>query len=247
MQFDRQPDGALVPLPAPCVDTGMGLERLAAILQHVHSNYEIDLFQALIRKSSEVTATADLENKSLRVIADHIRACSFLIVDGVLPSNEGRGYVLRRIIRRALRHGWMLGVRQPFFHKLVGTLVEQMGEAYPELTAARDTVERAPQGRGRALRRNARRRHEDLRRDRFAFGHHHCRRRCIPSLRHLRFPGRPDRGHRARARSGSGYGRFRVVNGTATRDRARGRQVRRRHDAAGRPGGAADPDSVPGL
>ncbi len=143
MQFDRQPDGTLVPLPAPCVDTGMGLERLAAILQHVHSNYEIDLFQALIRQASGLTGTADLENKSLRVIADHIRACSFLIVDGVLPSNEGRGYVLRRIIRRALRHGWMLGVRQPFFHKLVPTLVEQMGEAYPELPAAATTVHKA--------------------------------------------------------------------------------------------------------
>jgi len=145
MQFDRQPDGTLVPLPAPCVDTGMGLERLAAILQHVHTNYEIDLFQALIRKASELTGMADLENKSLRVIADHIRACSFLIVDGVLPSNEGRGYVLRRIIRRALRHGWMLGVRQPFFSKLVPTLVEQMGGAYPELPAQADTVVRALQ------------------------------------------------------------------------------------------------------
>ncbi|WP_277381638.1 alanine--tRNA ligase [Stenotrophomonas maltophilia] len=145
MQFDRQPDGTLVPLPAPCVDTGMGLERLAAILQHVHTNYEIDLFQALIRKAAELTGTSDLENKSLRVIADHIRACSFLIVDGVLPSNEGRGYVLRRVIRRALRHGWMLGVRQPFFSKLVPTLVAQMGEAYPELPAAADTVTRALQ------------------------------------------------------------------------------------------------------
>jgi len=145
MQFDRQPDGSLVPLPAPCVDTGMGLERLAAILQHVHTNYEIDLFQALIRKASELTGMADLENKSLRVIADHIRACSFLIVDGVLPSNEGRGYVLRRIIRRALRHGWMLGMRQPFFSKLVPTLVEQMGEAYPDLPAQTDTVVRALQ------------------------------------------------------------------------------------------------------
>lgn len=143
MQFDRQPDGTLVPLPAPCVDTGMGLERLVAVLQHVHSNYEIDLFQTLIRKAAELTGTADLENKSLRVIADHIRACSFLIVDGVLPSNEGRGYVLRRIIRRALRHGWMLGVRQPFFHKLVGTLSELMGDAYPELPASRELVERA--------------------------------------------------------------------------------------------------------
>ncbi|KAF1702140.1 alanine--tRNA ligase [Pseudoxanthomonas kaohsiungensis] len=143
MQFDRQPDGTLVPLPAPCVDTGMGLERLAAILQHVHSNYEIDIFQALIGKAAELTGTADLENKSLRVIADHIRASAFLIVDGVLPSNEGRGYVLRRIIRRALRHGWMLGVRQPFFHQLVGTLSDLMGEAYPELPAARELVERA--------------------------------------------------------------------------------------------------------
>ncbi|HET7797714.1 MAG TPA: alanine--tRNA ligase, partial [Nevskia sp.] len=116
MQFDRAADGTLSKLPAPCVDTGMGLERLAAILQHVHSNYEIDLFQRLIKAAGQLTNTADLENKSLRVIADHIRACSFLIVDGVLPSNEGRGYVLRRIIRRALRHGYILGQKQPFFH-----------------------------------------------------------------------------------------------------------------------------------
>jgi alanyl-tRNA synthetase len=143
MQFDRQPDGTLLPLPAPCVDTGMGLERLAAVLQHVHSNYEIDLFQSLIAKAAELTGTADVENKSLRVIADHIRACSFLIVDGVLPSNEGRGYVLRRIIRRALRHGWMLGVREPFFHRMVATLDAAMGEAYPELSAKRELVERA--------------------------------------------------------------------------------------------------------
>ena len=143
MQFDKQPDGTLVPLPAPCVDTGMGLERLAAVLQHVHSNYEIDLFQALIRKAAELTHTADLDNKSLRVIADHIRASAFLIVDGVLPSNEGRGYVLRRIIRRALRHGWMLGVREPFFHELVGTLDALMGEAYPVLREGRATAERA--------------------------------------------------------------------------------------------------------
>ena len=143
MQFDRQPDGSLVPLPAPCVDTGMGLERLSAVLQHVHSNYEIDLFQALIRRAAELTNTQDLENKSLRVIADHIRACSFLIVDGVLPSNEGRGYVLRRIIRRALRHGWMLGVRGSFFHRMVEALVEQMGQAYPELREKQATVEAA--------------------------------------------------------------------------------------------------------
>ncbi|MBJ6978251.1 alanine--tRNA ligase [Luteimonas sp. MC1895] len=143
MQFDRQPDGRLDPLPAPCVDTGMGLERLAAVLQGVHGNYEIDLFQALIAEAARLTGTADLGNKSLRVIADHIRACSFLVADGVLPSNEGRGYVLRRIIRRALRHGWMLGVRQPFFHRLVATLDTQMGEAYPVLREQRALVERA--------------------------------------------------------------------------------------------------------
>ena len=143
MQFDRAPDGTLSPLPAPCVDTGMGLERLAAVLQHVHSNYEIDLFQHLIKVASGLTRTPDLGNKSLRVIADHIRACSFLIVDGVLPSNEGRGYVLRRIIRRALRHGWMLGVRGDFFWKMVQPLVEEMGAAYPELVAKQSFVEDA--------------------------------------------------------------------------------------------------------
>ena len=145
MQFDRAAGGTLSKLPAPCVDTGMGLERLAAVLQHVHSNYEIDLFQRLIKRAAELTGTKDLENKSLRVIADHIRACSFLIVDGVLPSNEGRGYVLRRIIRRALRHGYMLGQKRPFFYKLVPTLVSEMGEAYPELTGKRETVEKALQ------------------------------------------------------------------------------------------------------
>ncbi|MBL8298122.1 MAG: alanine--tRNA ligase [Rhodanobacteraceae bacterium] len=143
MQFDRAADGTLTPLPAPCVDTGMGLERVSAVLQQVHSNYEIDLFQHLIKAAAALTATVDLENKSLRVIADHIRACSFLVVDGVLPSNEGRGYVLRRIIRRALRHGYMLGVRTPFFHKMVAALVEQMGAAYPELVEKRNLVERA--------------------------------------------------------------------------------------------------------
>jgi len=143
MQFDRAADGTLTPLPAPCVDTGMGLERLAAVLQHVHTNYEIDTFQHLIRAAAGLTGTADLANNSLRVIADHIRACSFLIVDGVLPSNEGRGYVLRRIIRRALRHGWMLGVRGDFFWKMVASLIEVMGEAYPELPAKRELVERA--------------------------------------------------------------------------------------------------------
>ena len=145
MQFDRQPDGTLLPLPAPCVDTGMGLERLAAVLQHVHSNYEIDLFQHLIKTAAALTDQKDLEHKSLRVIADHIRAASFLIVDGVLPSNEGRGYVLRRIIRRATRHLWKLGALKPdgVFWRMVQPLVEMMGDAYPELKAQQGTVESA--------------------------------------------------------------------------------------------------------
>ncbi len=133
MQYDRDASGTLTPLPKPSVDTGMGLERLAAIIQNVHSNYEIDLFQALIKAAAKYTSVTDLENKSLRVIADHIRSCAFMIVDGVLPSNEGRGYVLRRIIRRASRHGHQLGCNEPFFYRLVEDLVEQMGEAYPEL------------------------------------------------------------------------------------------------------------------
>ena len=140
MQYDRDAAGTLTPLPHPCVDTGMGLERIAAVLQHVHSNYEIDLFQDLIRAAARETGVADLATPSLRVIADHIRACAFLIVDGVIPGNEGRGYVLRRIIRRALRHGYKLGRREPFFHGLVDDLARSMGEAYPELVAARERV-----------------------------------------------------------------------------------------------------------
>ncbi|MQR01185.1 alanine--tRNA ligase [Glaciimonas soli] len=146
MQFDRQVDAktgeaTLTPLPRQCVDTGMGLERLAAVLQHVHSNYEIDLFQSLIKAAARETNTTDLTNNSLKVIADHIRACSFLIVDGVIPGNEGRGYVLRRIIRRALRHGHKLGQTKPFFYRLVKDLVQEMGVAYPELPEAADRVE----------------------------------------------------------------------------------------------------------
>lgn len=140
MQFDMKEDGSVVKLPAPCVDTGMGLERLAAILQGVHSNYEIDLFANLIGAAARETGCADTDNPSLRVIADHIRACSFLVSDGVIPSNEGRGYVLRRIIRRAIRHGYKLGVRTPFFHKLVAPLVNEMGEAYPNLAAKQSMV-----------------------------------------------------------------------------------------------------------
>lgn len=136
MQFNRDEQGVLTPLPKPCVDTGMGLERLAAVLQHVHSNYEIDLFQKLIHAASRVTGCSDLLNNSLKVIADHIRACSFLIVDGIIPGAEGHGYVLRRIIRRALRHGHKLGQAKPFFAELVDDLVAEMGQAYPELTQA---------------------------------------------------------------------------------------------------------------
>ena len=142
MQYDRGADGKLTPLPKPSVDTGMGLERLAAVKQHVHSNYEIDLFEALIAAAAEATGTTDLASKSLRVIADHIRSCAFLVVDGVTPGNEGRGYVLRRIIRRAIRHGYQLGQQQPFFHGLVDALDAQMGEAYPELRRSKALVER---------------------------------------------------------------------------------------------------------
>ncbi|MFM1817145.1 MAG: Alanine--tRNA ligase [Pseudomonadota bacterium] len=140
MQFEMHEDGTLTKLPAPCVDTGMGLERLAAILQHVHSNYEIDLFDALIKAAARETGCDDLNNPSLRVIADHLRATSFLVVDGVIPSNEGRGYVQRRIVRRAIRHGYKLGKKTPFFHKLVPELVKLMGAAYPNLRENADRV-----------------------------------------------------------------------------------------------------------
>ena len=142
MQYDRDREGNLNPLPRPSVDTGMGLERLAAIMQGVHSNYEIDLFRRLIGEAARLAGTDDLDNPSLKVIADHIRSCSFLIVDGVMPSNEGRGYVLRRIIRRAARHGHKLGLREPFFHRLVAPLVEEMGAAYPVLAERQAEVER---------------------------------------------------------------------------------------------------------
>ena len=140
MQFDRDDKGRLTPLPKPCVDTGMGLERVAAVMQHVHSNYEIDLFQDLIKAAARETGARDLSNPSLRVIADHIRATAFLIVDGVIPSNDGRGYVLRRIVRRALRHGHKLGQTQSFFYKLVQDLVIAMGRAYPELASMQQKV-----------------------------------------------------------------------------------------------------------
>ncbi|HEX4598413.1 MAG TPA: alanine--tRNA ligase, partial [Burkholderiaceae bacterium] len=141
MQFDRDESGRLTALPRPCVDTGMGLERLAAVLQGVHSNYDIDLFKRLIAAAARETGTRDLTDNSLKVIADHIRACAFLVADGVIPGNEGRGYVLRRIVRRALRHGHQLGCRKPFFYRLVPDLVKEMGAAYPELIEGRQRIE----------------------------------------------------------------------------------------------------------
>jgi alanyl-tRNA synthetase len=140
MQFNRDDKGVMTPLPKPCVDTGMGLERIAAVLQGVHSNYEIDLFRDLIRAAARETGTKDLSSNSLKVIADHIRACAFLVADGVIPGNEGRGYVLRRIIRRAIRHGYKLGRKEPFFHSLVAELARAMGEAYPELEREKQRV-----------------------------------------------------------------------------------------------------------
>src|SRR5437762_9103655 len=140
MQFNRDAAGMMTPLPRPCVDTGMGLERLAAVLQHVHSVYEIDLFVDLIKAAARETGTKDVDIPSLKVIADHIRSCVFLIVDGVIPGSEGRGYVLRRIIRRAIRHGYKLGRKEPFFHRLVADLSRSMGEAYPELPRAKERV-----------------------------------------------------------------------------------------------------------
>ncbi|MGR9072866.1 MAG: alanine--tRNA ligase [Gammaproteobacteria bacterium] len=142
MQYDRAADGSMNPLPKPSVDTGMGLERISAVMQGVHSNYEIDLFRGLLKAAASLVGTDDINQSSLRVIADHIRSCTFLIVDGVLPSNEGRGYVLRRIIRRAIRHGYRLGIRDIFFYKLVSPLTKEMGEAFPELYAAKEQVER---------------------------------------------------------------------------------------------------------
>ena len=142
MQYDRDASGQLTPLPHPSVDTGMGLERLAAVMQGVHSNYDIDLFRALIDAAAAATGCADRDNKSLRVIADHIRSAAFLVLDGVTPGNEGRGYVQRRIIRRAIRHGYQLGQQQPFFYRLVAPLVAQMGDAYPELRARQQHIER---------------------------------------------------------------------------------------------------------
>jgi alanyl-tRNA synthetase len=192
MQFDMKEDGSVVPLPAPCVDTGMGLERLAAILQHVHSNYEIDIFDALIKAAARETGTADLTNPSLKVIADHIRATSFLVSDGVIPSNEGRGYVQRRIVRRAIRHGYKLGKKTPFFHKLVADLARLMGDAYPAIRATTAAHHRGTQDRGRALLRDPGQWHGDSGRSAGRRRQGAAGRSGLQAARHLWLPARPD-------------------------------------------------------
>jgi alanyl-tRNA synthetase len=221
MQFNRDEAGVMHPLPKPSVDTGMGLERTAAVLQHVHSNYEIDLFVRLIAAAARETSAAELDSPSLRVLADHIRACAFLISDGVIPGNEGRGYVLRRIIRRAIRHGYKLGARAAFFHRLVPDLVAEMGAAYPELVSneARvsevlrqeevrffETIEHgmsileselaALPGQGRVQRRHG-----------------------VQAARHLRFPARPDGRCLPRARGERRRRRFRLRRWRSRRSR----------------------------
>ena len=163
MQFNRDDKGVMHPLPKPSVDTGMGLERIAAVLQGKHSNYEIDLFQDLIKAAARETGQKNLKNPSLNVIADHIRACSFLIVDGVIPGNEGRGYVLRRIIRRAIRHGYQLGQKQPFFHRLVADLDQRDGRCLSGAAPGEGARRRHAEDRGRAVRQDARERHEAVR------------------------------------------------------------------------------------
>ena len=217
--------GMLTPLPAPCVDTGMGLERLAAVLQHVHSNYEIDLFVDLIRAAARETRTTDLDNPSLKVIADHIRACSFLIVDGVIPGNEGRGYVLRRIIRRAIRHGYQLGQKQPFFHKLVDDLDRADGRRVSGAARGQGARRAGAEGRGRALRRNARERHEDPRRGARVAGKTGGKTLDgadgVHALRHVRLSARSHRGRRARARRHRRRGGLRSGDGRAARACAR--------------------------
>ena len=236
MQFNRDAQGNMTPLPKQCVDTGMGLERLAAVLQHVHSNYEIDLFQTLIKAAARETDTADLTNNSLKVIADHIRACSFLIVDGVIPGNEGRGYVLRRIVRRAIRHGYKLGRRVRSSTGSSPIWSREMGAAYPELkeasrasptccarkksvssrrssTACRFSKANSPRWSRRA-RKTARRRTR------------------VQAARHLRLPARPDGGRVPRARRDGRRSRLRRRDGAPARSGARGGQVQDRGRAS---------------
>ncbi len=225
MQFDMQSDGSLVRLPAPCVDTGMGLERLAAILQHKHSNYEIDLFTVLIAAAARETGCADLSNNSLKVIADHIRATAFLVGDGVMPGSEGRGYVQRRIIRRAIRHGYKLGRKTPFFHKLVVDLVAVMGEAYPRLAAAMHAHHRGAAAGGGALLRDAGNRHGHPGRSARRWRDRAAGRGRVQAARHLRFPARPLGRRLPRARRVGGRGRLCGGDGQAEDAGAGGRQV----------------------
>ena len=213
MQFNRDDKDAMTPLPKPSVDTGMGLERLAAVLQHVHSNYEIDLFQDLIRAAVRETGAKDFLSPSLRVIADHIRACAFLIVDGVIPGSEGRGYVLRRIIRRAIRHGYQLGQKQPFFHKLVADLDRVMGDAYPELRRDKARVaqvlKQEEERFGETIENGMKMLEQAL-----AGGQEGARRRDrVHALRHVRLSVRPHRRRLPRARRHGRRGRLRRGDG----------------------------------
>ena len=223
----------------------MGLERVAAVMQGVHSNYDIDLFKSLIRAAAEVTGAQDLDSSSLRVIADHIRASTFLIIDGVVPSNEGRGYVLRRIIRRAIRHGYKLGQTQPFFHKLVPTLVREMGAYYAELVSGEARAAANPRAGGESVCRDARDRHGAARcRDRQTNHVRDSGRNRISAVRYLRISARPDRRCGARARPHDRSGGLRCGHGGAARSRAGRKQVRRR---AARLDQAVGEDGFPGL
>ena len=246
MQFDRSADGKLTPLPKPSVDTGAGLERMSAVMQGVTNNYDIDLFKNLVKAAAALANTTDLTNSSLRVIADHIRACTFLIIDGVTPSNEGRGYVLRRIIRRAIRHGYKLGIKDAFFYKLVATLAQEMGGAFPELATGQALAERV-------LKQEEERFAETLANGMqlldgaFAVdqGRQDARRRNgVQALRHLRLSGRSHRRHRARARRLHRPGRLRSRDGSAAQAVAGREQVRRRHVGRHSP---RRQDRVPGL
>ena len=238
MQFNRDEAGVMHKLPKPSVDTGMGLERLTAVLQHVHSNYEIDLFVTLLAAAKKVVDAAgagdcDAGSPSLKVIADHIRACSFTVVDGVIPGNEGRGYVLRRITRRAIRHGYKLGARKPFFHALVAALVAEMGDAYPELRQGEkrvtEVLKQEEEGFFRTIA-NGMEILEAALAERGGRGAGDRRRRCVQAARHLRLPARPDRRRLPRARRRGRQRRLRRGDEPPARTSARGRQVQ---DGAG--------------
>ncbi len=247
MQFDRDAAGNLAPLPAPCVDTGMGLERLAAVLQHVHSNYEIDLFQDLIRAAVRETGAKDYLNPSLRVIADHIRACAFLIVDGVIPGNEGRGYVLRRIIRRAIRHGYQLGQTRAVLPQAGRGPRPDDGRRLSRAAQEQDPRRAGAEAGGGALRRDDRARDEDpergARRGREVGQSRACRRHRVHALRHVRLSVRPDRGRLPRAQRQGRRGRLREGDERAARPGARREPVQGRRAARVR----GSEDEIPRL